>query len=340
MQPLPEEPSPPPEALEAVPAAVALESGETAPALPPVEATPPELPASPPAAELPPAETGIALPTLPEQTPLAAPAATDTAGQGGKRARAPRPPRKKAAPDTPAEAEAAAPVAEAAPAATAAEPTGEPYAEPTGEPAGESKKKWYAIKVQSGREESIKAAIERRIKIEGLEPYFGQIVIPVEEIVVKKTVKVKDKKTGEPVTQEKKVIKKQKKYPGYLFAELEFNDRMLMLFRETGGVGDFVGVRGRREPTPLTDREIQQILSGVLLPGDKRKLAARQIVKLDFEKGDKVRIREGAFANMEGEVKAITDAKEEGETPKVTVVVTVFGRPVDVTVDYWQVDKV
>ena len=55
--------------------------------------------------------------------------------------------------------------------------------------------------------------------------------------------KVKDKKTGEKVTQEKKVVKEKKKFPGYLFAEVEFNDRILYLFRETSGVGDFVGGR-------------------------------------------------------------------------------------------------
>ena len=63
-------------------------------------------------------------------------------------------------------------------------------------------------------------------------------------------------------------------------------------------------------------------------------------VKLDFEKGDKVRIREGAFANYEGEVKQIIDSKEAGETPKVTVEVLIFGRPVPVELDYWQVDKI
>jgi transcriptional antiterminator NusG len=202
-----------------------------------------------------------------------------------------------------------------------------------------SNKKWYVIKVQSGREESIKMALERKIKIEGLEPYVGQIIIPYEEVVLKKTVKVKDKKTGEMVPQEKKVIKKQKKYPGYLFAELEINERILYLFRSTNGVGDFVGARARQEPPPMTDREVQQLLSGVTLPGDRRKTLPRQIVKLDFERGDKVRIREGAFAGMEGEVKSISEARDEGDTPKVTVVVTVFGRPVDVTVEYWQVDK-
>src|SRR5205823_5784414 len=112
----------------------------------------------------------------------------------------------------------------------------DPNAAPAAEPQADSRKKWYVVKVQSGREDSIKAAIERKVKIEGLEEYFGQIAIPVEEIVVKKSVKVKDKKTGDKVTQEKKVVKHQKKYPGYLFAEVEFNDRILYLFRETSGV--------------------------------------------------------------------------------------------------------
>lgn len=205
-------------------------------------------------------------------------------------------------------------------------------------PAGDGAKKWYVVKVQSGREDSIKAAIERKVKIEGLEQYFGQIAIPVEEMVVKKSVKVKDKKTGDKVTQEKKVVKHTKKYPGYLFAEVDFNDRILYLFRETSGVGDFVGAGLKREPTPMTEREVTQMLTGIVGPDDRKKGGPVK-VKLDYEKGDKVKIRDGAFANMEGEVKSITDVKESGESPKVTVVVTVFGRPVDVTVDYWHVDK-
>jgi transcriptional antiterminator NusG len=218
--------------------------------------------------------------------------------------------------------------------------TTDPNAAPSAEPAGgDGKKKWYVVKIQSGREDSIKAAIERKVKIEGLEDYFGQIAIPVEEIVVKKSVKVKDKKTGDKVTQEKKVVKHQKKYPGYLFAEVEFNDRILYLFRETSGVGDFVGAGLKREPTPMTDREVTQMLTGVV-DKDAKKPKGPVKVKLDIEKGDKVKIRDGAFANMEGEVKAISEAKEDAETPKVTVVVTIFGRPVEVELDYWHVDKV
>ena len=72
----------------------------------------------------------------------------------------------------------------------------------------------------------------------------------------------------------------------------------------------------------------------------RKKSKARTVVKLDVEKGDKVRIKNGPFANYEAEVKAITEAKDPTENPKLTVVVHMWGRPVDVDLDYWEVDKV
>src|SRR5438046_267313 len=77
---------------------------------------------------------------------------------------------------------------------------------------------------------------------------------------------------------------------------------------------------------------------GAAVGGEDQK-KGKKIIKRDFEKGDKVRIREGAFANMEGEVKEITEPKEAGDTPKVTVEVMIFGRGVPVDLEYWQVDK-
>jgi transcription termination/antitermination protein NusG len=231
------------------------------------------------------------------------------------------------------------PAAESAEAAAPPEPA--PAGPANGAPPAEappSNKKWYIIKVTSGREESIKAAIERRVKIEGLEEFFGQIYIPVERVTEIK--KVKETKNGEKVTKEKRVTKERKKFPGYIMAEVEFNDRILYLFRETSGVGDFVGAGGPgKPPPPMTDIEVKRML-GEAVPEDPTKAGQKIKVKLDFEKGDKVRIREGAFSNMEGEVKEITEPKEAGETPKVTVEVQIFGRPVGVELDYWQVDKV
>lgn len=202
----------------------------------------------------------------------------------------------------------------------------------------DSPKKWYVIKVTSNREESIKAAIERRVKIEGLEEFFGQIVIPVERTTVVK--KIKETKNGEKITKEKRVVKETKKYPGYIMAEVEFNDRILYLFRETSGVGDFVGATGPlKPPPPMTELEVRRML-GDTIEEEEKGPKKPIVVKLDFEKGDKVRIREGAFATLEGEVKEILTPKEAGETPQVKVAAMILGRQVEVTLDYWQVDKV
>src|SRR5262245_6445704 len=100
---------------------------------------------------------------------------------------------------SPAEPEAAA-AEQPSPAETA---TATAVAEPAEPP---SKKKWYVVKVQSGREDSIKANLERRIKLENLEPYVGRVVIPVEKIT--------------EVRDGKRRIKKVKKFPGYLFCEV------------------------------------------------------------------------------------------------------------------------
>ena len=232
------------------------------------------------------------------------------------------------------------PEAEAAEEPTA--PEAEADAAPAAEPAEASKKRWYVVKVASGREESIKAAIERRIKIDGLEPFFGQIVIPVERVTEVK--KVKETKNGEKITKEKRVIKEKKKFPGYLMAEVEWNGDIQTLFRDTSGVGDFVGSTGPgKEPAPMSERDVQSMLYGMLpeaQQGGANKPKTPDKIKLDYEVGDKVRIREGAFSNFEGDVTHITLPKEAGETPKVTVVVQVLGRPTPLELEYWQVDKV
>lgn len=338
----PQPSEPPAEVAEQLVATDADETpGATAEADPVSDAEPetePESDAEPePVAESPAAQE-LESEAAPELTPTAE---TESAAPKPKK---PRKAKTAGAGDVDAADEVTAPAVEEAPVAAGVAAEGTEAAAAEGPP--ESKKRWYAVKVQSGREESIKAAIERKVKIEGLEPVFGQIVIPVEEINEKKKVKVKNKKTGETTTQERNVVKKVKKFHGYIFAEVEFNDEILYVFRETSGVGDFVGIpatkRGstgeRPPPTPMTEDEVKSMLTGVS-SGKKSGKSGKTVVKLDFEKGDKVRIRNGPFANHEAEVKSITEAKDPTDSPKVTVIVTMWGRPVDVELDYWEVDK-
>jgi len=177
------------------------------------------------------------------------------------------------------------------------------------------KKRWYVVKVQSGREDTIKEAIERKIKIEGLEEYFGQIVVPVEKVTV--------------IAKGKRVTRTHKLYPGYIFAEVEFNERMLYLFRETSGVGDFVGASGSKAPQPMPDHEVERMLGHT-----PEKIAqAEPTSKVKFEKGEHVKIKEGTFANMEGDVGEILEAKG-----LVRVMLKIFGREVPVELEDWQIE--
>jgi transcriptional antiterminator NusG len=191
----------------------------------------------------------------------------------------------------------------------------------TAPPPPPSKKHWYVVKVQSGREESIKEAIERRVKIEGLEEYYGQIVIPVERVT--------------EMRNSKRVTKERKLYPGYLMVEVEYNDRILYLFRETSGVGDFVGGSVHRAPPPMSEREVERMLHGQPSSGGQKDEPTKTVFsKPKFGPGDHVKVTDGTFAGMEGEVKELHEAKGS-----VSVELTIFGRPVPVELEYWQVEQ-
>jgi transcription termination/antitermination protein NusG len=208
---------------------------------------------------------------------------------------------------------------EEAPAAEEEEDDAEPEA--AAEPVAEeepSNKHWYVVKVQSGREDTIKEAIERRVKIERLEEYFGEIKIPVERVT--------------EMRNSKRVVKERKLYPGYLMANVEYNDHILYLFRETSGVGDFVGGTLNRPPPPMSSREVDRMLGPKGGGADKEKALPE---KPPVDKGDRVRVRDGTFAGMEGEVKDIIESLNH-----LKVELTIFGRPVPVELEYWQVEVV
>jgi transcriptional antiterminator NusG len=191
----------------------------------------------------------------------------------------------------------------------------------------EHQKHWYVVKVQSGREDTIKEAIERRMRKEGLEEFFGQIVIPVE-----KYTEIKQDKNGKRITR----TKERKLYPGYLMVEVEYNDRILYLFRETSGVGDFVGAHPgdlTRAPTPMTDVEVKRMM-GPMASKDGGKEEPVSPIPKWLHEGERVRVVDGTFNGMEGLVKHILEA-----TSKVQVELTIFGRPVPVELEYYQVEQ-
>jgi transcriptional antiterminator NusG len=172
---------------------------------------------------------------------------------------------------------------------------------------------WYILKVQSNREESIREGLLRRVAIQGLDRFFGEVIVPTE--------KVTEFKGG------KKRVIKRKLYPGYLVVHMEINEDTWFLVRETPGIGDFTGASGI--PTPMLPHEVERI---VMKQEEKSEKAPD--LKIPFTKGDRVKVIEGNFENFEGEVENID--KTNG---RVTVMITIFNRTTPVEFEYWQVES-
>jgi transcriptional antiterminator NusG len=219
-------------------------------------------------------------------------------------------------------AEAASPIAEAEPPAETALPAAEaepPAAEaaspeppPPGDEPKSDKMDWYILKVQSNREESIREALLRRVAVEGLGFFFGEVIVPTE--------KVTEFKGGK-----KKVIKR-KLYPGYLVVHMEINDDTWFLVRETPGIGDFTGAAGH--PSPMLPHEVSRI---VAKQEEKSEKAPK--LKIAFRKGERVKIKEGTFESFEGEVDSLDETNG-----RVTVMINIFGRSTPVELEYWQIE--
>lgn len=174
--------------------------------------------------------------------------------------------------------------------------------------------KWYILKVQSNREDSIREALERRVKIAGLDKFFGDIIVPIEMVT--------EFKGG------KKKIVKRKLYPGYLVVHMEINDETWFLVRETPGIGDFTGTAGK--PAPMREQDIAKIVQK-----HEEKEAEQPKLKINFQPGDRVKINEGTFENFEGDVDGIDEANG-----RVTVMINIFGRSTPVELEYWQIEKI
>lgn len=175
-------------------------------------------------------------------------------------------------------------------------------------------KKWYILKVQSNREDSISDTLERRILMQGLDRFFGKVIVPKEQVT--------EFKSG------KKRVVSRKLYPGYILVNMILNDETWYLVRETGGIGDFTGSAGR--PSPMLQGDVDKLLNKSAVKPDE---APR--LKIKFKKGDRVKITEGTFENFEGEVEQIDEANG-----RVTVMLSIFGRSTPVDIEYWQIEGI
>jgi transcriptional antiterminator NusG len=179
---------------------------------------------------------------------------------------------------------------------------------------------WYVLRVASNKEEQVRSALERKVKIEALDDRIGRILVP----------SLKEKKMRAGVLR----VVERKLYPGYVFVEMAceddgaVNETVWFMVKETTGVGDFIGSDGK--PTSMSENDVVQMLAASQKADDEPGLSG-----LKIKVGDQVKITDGAFESYEGEVDSVDEKRG-----MVSVIVSIFGRMTPVEVGYWQLEKV
>ena len=174
-------------------------------------------------------------------------------------------------------------------------------------------KRWYVVHAYSGFEKSVQRALVERVARAGMEDMFGQILVPVEEVV--------EMKSGQ------KSISERKFFPGYVLVEMEMDDDTWHLVKNTSKVTGFVGGTSTK-PTPISEKEVAKIMQQMQEGVEKPK------PKVLYEVGEMVRVKEGPFTDFNGTVEDINYEKS-----KLRVAVTIFGRSTPVELEFSQVEK-
>lgn len=171
--------------------------------------------------------------------------------------------------------------------------------------------KWYVVHTYSGHENKARLSLQERVKQMAMDSEFGQILIPTESVL-------------EMVKGQKRTTTR-KFYPGYMFVQMEMNERTYHLVKNTAKITGFLG---GTNPTPVNERDIAQINSQMSEGAQKPK------PRISFEEGENVRVIDGPFSNFAGIVDEV-----KAEKQKVKVRVSIFGRATAVELDFAQVEK-
>jgi len=178
-------------------------------------------------------------------------------------------------------------------------------------------KQWFVVHTYSGYENKVKELLDERVKAYKCEDVFGDILVPAEDV----------EEIIKGMKGEKKVKTSSRKFfPGYLLVQMELNNETWHLVRNTPKVTGFIG--GKNKPSAIPDETvndiIQKIKDGKLRPKPK----------ITFEKGDSVLIVEGPFSNFNGTVDEV-----KPEKARLKVLVSIFGRPTPIELEFAQVKK-
>ena len=174
------------------------------------------------------------------------------------------------------------------------------------------KKRWYVVQAYSQYESRVKKTLLEYIKMHNMEDYFGQVLVPTEEVV--------------EVRRGKKVQTERRFMPGYVLVRMEMTDKAYHMIKDTNRVTGFLGQQGK--PMPLRDSEVSVILNQVEEGLEK----PRSLIS--FEIGEQVNVNDGPFEGFSGLVEEVDEVNS-----RLKVTVSIFGRATPVELEYTQVQK-
>ena len=174
--------------------------------------------------------------------------------------------------------------------------------------------RWYVVHAYSGFEKSVARALVERVERAGMKDRFGEILVPVEEVV--------EMKGGKKSTSERKF------FPGYVLVQMDMADDTWHLVKSTPKVTGFVGGTANK-PAPISEKEVDAIMNQMKEGVEKPK------PKILFEVGQTVRVVDGPFTDFNGNVEEVNYEKS-----KLRVSVLIFGRATPVELEFGQVEKV
>ncbi len=174
-------------------------------------------------------------------------------------------------------------------------------------------KRWYVVHAYSGFESQVKRSLEERIRRAGMEDLFGDVLVPIEEVV--------EMRGGAQRRSERKF------FPGYVLVQMEMTDDTWHLVKDVPKVMGFIGGIGDR-PAPITDKEAEAILQRMQEGVEKPR------PKIMFEPGEMVRVVDGPFNDFNGVVEEVDYDKS-----RLKVSVLIFGRSTPVDLEFGQVEK-
>ncbi|HWN46686.1 MAG TPA: transcription termination/antitermination protein NusG [Steroidobacteraceae bacterium] len=174
--------------------------------------------------------------------------------------------------------------------------------------------RWYVVHAYSGMEKAVERNLRERIDRSGMQPKFGRILVPTEEVV--------ELKNG------KKSVSERRFFPGYVLVEMLMDDESWHLVKHTNKVTGFVG-GAKNRPSPISEAEVMKIVNQMQEGIEKPK------PKVEWIAGELVRVKDGPFTDFNGAVEDVNYEKS-----KVRVSVTIFGRATPVELDFAQVEKI